>query len=613
MGGPVLGFCAGRIDDNDGSASELLGPTAAQDAAFPCPVNGQCESPLGATTLSLIYVNPEGPMGVPLPAESALQVRDTFSRMSLNDSETVALIGGGHAFGKTHGACPLGPGPAPKDDPANPWPGLCGTGSGADTFTSGFEGPWSHTPTKWSNEYFRSLRDLPWAVGMGPGGHNQWSSSAAAGQGIMMLTSDISLVSDPAGSYQKLVELYASDQPALDYAFSHAWYKLTTRDMGPVTRCLGSDVPPAQPFQFPLPPPPAVLPNFDAVRTSIRRVMNTPAPSTLTPDQTSSSTYSYAAMFVQLAWQCASTLRTTDWQGGCNGARIRLSPQIGWSVNLALDKTLTLLSAVKNEFGAALSWADLIVLAGTVALEDGGAGPLPFCGGRSDAADGDEGWSNIAPNGDYQASPAAVREASVLLGLTRREWVALSGRLRSAQQMGRAGYAAASWSSPTTTLSNQYFVTLLGETWGVYNNQYKANGKDLFMLPVDLALRWEPDFAAIAQDYASNNALFLAEFGAAWTKVMNADRFSGPAGNACADAATTDDTAPSADSSSAEDDDLSSPYALSTFVLVGALLVVVGALVAWRCGLFGKDGRGKESESKSALTSPLLVPASGGY
>ena len=223
MGGPVLGFCAGRIDDLDGGWSEALGPSEEQLALAPCGAdnanNGSCQRPLGSTTVGLIYLNPEGPRGQPLPEESAHDVRDAFLRMAMNDSETVALIGGGHAFGKAHGACPAGHGPSPRQDPANPWPGLCGDGKGAHAFTSGFEGPWTPQPTRWDNTYFKQLASLPWEVRRGPGGHFQWHSNGTAAapgaaggtQDVMMLTSDVSLSRDP--EYAKLVREWAAGEP----------------------------------------------------------------------------------------------------------------------------------------------------------------------------------------------------------------------------------------------------------------------------------------------------------------------------------------------------------------------------------------------------------------
>ena len=340
MGGPTIGFCAGRIDDMNGRDSLGLGPSREQEEIAPCPVEGACLPPLGASTVGLIYVNPEGPLGNPVPSLSAADVRDTFGRMGMNDSETVALIGGGHAFGKAHGACPAGAGPPPNVDPVNPWPGLCGTGVGVDTFTSGFEGPWVPTPTSWSNAYFQILQNFEWEVWTGPGNHSQWRVAGGATpptapgvapggprEPVMMLTSDLSLLNDPEQSYQRYVQQFAEQPEAFDNAFAAAWYKLTARDMGPHSRCFGEDVPPPQPWQFPLPPPPppAELPDFEQVRDAVRRVMVEPNP-VLPPDEYDGQPW-YGALFVRLAWACASTFRSTDFLGGCNGARIRFPPE----------------------------------------------------------------------------------------------------------------------------------------------------------------------------------------------------------------------------------------------------------------------------------------------
>ena len=529
MGGPVLGFCAGRMDDNDGTDSLLLGLTPEQEAMFPCPENGKCEAPLGASTMGLIYVNPEGVMGEPIPDKSAVNIREVFARMAMNDTETVALIGGGHAFGKTHGACPDGAGPSPMEDPENSWPGNCGTGKGADAFTSGFEGAWTPTPTKWSNTYFQELLDNTWEVHIGPGGHNQWKSKDL-GDDIMMLTTDVSLLHDPKGEYQKIVRNFADDQDALDKAFSHAWYKLTTRDMGPVSRCIGPDVPPAQPFQNPLPPPPAKLADMEQVKAAVRKAKNS--------DET-------AAAFSELAWQCASTFRNSDYQGGCNGARVRFAPEKDWPVNAESANALKALEPVKKQFGEELSWSDLIVVAGTVALEDASGQKLPFCPGRTDAKDG-AASAPLTAYANYNATAFDFKWKAKMLGLSNKEMVALAARPRSAKQMQRLGYKGA-WSADQGAaapekVSNAYFTALLNGEWvegpvdakdAKAKKTFKAKDQDLYMTPTDMLIKNDAELVTFAQEYANDNAGFLKDFTEAWNKVMINDRFEGPNGNVC--------------------------------------------------------------------------------
>eukprot|EP01059_Diplonema_ambulator_P000486 TRINITY_DN103_c0_g1_i9.p1 TRINITY_DN103_c0_g1~~TRINITY_DN103_c0_g1_i9.p1 ORF type:complete len:416 (+),score=139.67 TRINITY_DN103_c0_g1_i9:36-1250(+) len=223
MGGPVTEICVGRVDDANGSASEPLGPGPQQPA---CPIQGDCKPPLGTSTVGLIYVNPEGFMGVPDPLHSAVQIRDVFGRMGMNDSETVALIGGGHAFGRTHGACPAGAGPSPKDQPQNPWPGNCGTGKGEDTYTSGIDGPWTTDPFAWDNEYFRLLDTYgpQYTYYKGPGDKYQWKIPQRPN--LIMMTTDVALVYDDM--YRELVHSFATDIKTLEAAFAPAWEKLTT-------------------------------------------------------------------------------------------------------------------------------------------------------------------------------------------------------------------------------------------------------------------------------------------------------------------------------------------------------------------------------------------------
>lgn len=545
MGGPVLGFCAGRQDDADGSASLPLGPSSEQELLAPCEVNGQCEEPLGTTTVGLIYVNPEGPMGQPVPEDSAPQVRDTFSRMGMNDTETVALIGGGHAFGKAHGACPDGAGPSPAQDPLNPWPGNCGTGSGNDTFTSGFEGAWTTTPTQWGSSYFHNLLDYEWGVVTGPGGHYQWRPKTTSAQpnppDIMMLTSDVSLISDEA--YLEIVKQFAANQAEFERQFAAAWYKLTSRDMGPATRCIGSNVPDPQPFQYPLPPPVPEdeLPDFNAVKKDIEAVMRAPFDSVLAQDEGGS----YGPFFVRLAWQCASTHRQTDYLGGCNGARIRFSPEKDWPANAALDKALLLLNPVKLKYGSSLSWADLIVLAGTTALEDAGRHArltVPFQGGRSDAVEGEglptpDFLESRLTGGEPDDTVDEMRDAMTVLGLSNSEVVALVGGGHSLGRMhfDRTGFLDGSWTTQPLKLDNEYFKNLLDLNWTEitgadaehieYSAQEPETGKTLYMLKTDMNIRADPEYKAVAQSFAESELLFHANFAAAWYKVMTADRY----------------------------------------------------------------------------------------
>jgi catalase/peroxidase HPI len=519
MGGPWAGFCAGRIDDDNGRDSEPLGPSAEQELLAPCgglgqpaQPNGNCSAPLGASTIGLIYVNPHGPMGVPDPAASAPQIREVFARMGWNDAEAVALIGGGHAFGKAHGACPGGPGASPAEDPAAPWAGTCGSGKGADATTAGFEGSWTSWPLRWDNEYFTNLLQYEhaWARATSPGGATQWqvpgsdgptapnAHDSGARQPLMMLTTDVALLHD--GAYRALVQHFADDLASLTEAFGAAWYKLVTRDSGPATRCAGDLTPSRVPaWQHPLPPAPDTPPDWQAVRADVAALL---------PER--------GAELVRLAWLCASTFRASDYQGGCNGARIRHAPGKDWPENAGADAALDALAPV-HDAHADLSWADLIVLAGTAAVEramghDGGR--LPFCGGRTDAADGD-GWKDVRQSAALTAALAgetsdvvaiaALLDKIELLGLSRREFVALAAR--------RA-----------PRISSDFFVQLLGVDPAAPGATPRA----------DMLLTLHPELRSAAVDFAADSGRLLAEFGAAWSKVMNADRFDGPTGSVCA-------------------------------------------------------------------------------
>ena len=548
MGGPVLGFCGGRIDEEDGSESIQLGPSSEQNSYAPCLEDGKCQAPLGATTMGLIYVNPEGPMGNPIPKESANDVRDTFARMAMDDIETVALIGGGHAFGKTHGPCPNGPGKSPQEDPSNPWPGNCGSGKGADTFTSGFEFPWTTKPTQWDNEYFQNLVNYEWHPHLGPGGHYQWSVNSTSSsdatsiphapsacgsknQKIGMLTSDISLLNDPMGSYQKIVSHWAEDKAAFEDAFSNAWYKLSTRDMGPATRCVGSKVPPAQTWQYPLPAPATNLANFDDVKADLEEFFELNKLD--------------VGKFVRLAWQCSSSFRVTDYLGGCNGARIMFSPQKDWSVNNGVDKALNILEPIKEKYGDGLSWADLIILAGNTAIEKSSSLKVDFCPGRTDATDG-EGSSYLKPliNGDSEDTNILLRESINLSGLSLREYSALYGAgyiigdMEDCEGLYCRRDSHVNSRRTPKQLSNEFFTTIVSEEgWESYEangkSLLKAKGKDIFMFKVDLEFKYDPELETVAQEFAANNELFLNQFRLAWQKLANIDRFDGPYGNVC--------------------------------------------------------------------------------
>ncbi|EOD17365.1 putative peroxidase/catalase [Emiliania huxleyi CCMP1516] len=450
MGGPVLGFCGGRIDDQDGSDSLALGPSPEQRAFHPCPVNGNCTPPLGAVavgeTKSLIYVDPEGHMGVPDPVRSAADVRWTFAGMAMNDTETVALIGGGHAFGKTHGACPAGAGALPRDDPANPWPGLCGSGRAADAFTSGIEGPWTTRPTRWDNEYF----------------HNAFASSPAA----------------------------------LDSAFAAAWYKLVTRDMGPHARCVGPWVPPPQPFQFPLPKPPPEPVDYAEVWAALHKGADPLLP---------------AADAAALAYGCAASYRYTDNQGGCDGARIRFSPEVDFPANAGALEAIGKLRGVKKAFGARLSWADLITLAGHAAVAPH-SGPMPFCGGRTDATDG-AGSRWLQP---LSAPSSAAYFKEHPTGLTAREVLAV--------------WAAASRAVAATRRPPADFFRWVA----------LATPTEVAEMPADLrVVHDDAELREAALDFASDPAAHKALLAKAWPRLMSLGRFDGPASSPCDDPAAT--------------------------------------------------------------------------
>jgi catalase (peroxidase I) len=416
--------------------------------------------------------------------------------MGMDDRENVALIGGGHTFGKCHGAGTEGPGPTPKECPNNPYPGLHGTGKGNDAVTSFLEGAWTSNPTKWDNSYFKNLLDYEWEKHKGPGGKWQWRVKGGKGpktpmahgkgeQDIMMLTTDVALAVDP--EYRKYVEEFANDEKAYADAFAKVWYKLVNRDMGPVDRLMGPDVAPAQDWQNPLPPPPAKLADMSAVEKELEQVLKEH------PEKTSE--------FVRLARNSANTYRYTDYLGGSNGARIRFSPGKDWKINEGLDKTLDALTPVKEKFGEGLSWADLIVLSGNVACKALGAPTsLMFCPGRTDDTSG-EAWETLAyMNAELPTTVYDVEDRVALRGLSKKEFVALAFP-----------------SYPSVEQLKEMLLT-------------KTDDEDIWTQ----TLKYHPVFKRQVEYYiGAGNDTYKKEFAEAWMKFTNADRFDGPIHRAC--------------------------------------------------------------------------------
>ena len=530
MGGPYLGFCGGRVDDEDGAKSLILGPSDIQEELTPCVSVGQqgrCLSPLGPTTVGLIYVNPEGPVGSEGDTlASGLDIRNAFSRMGFDDRESVSLIGGGHAFGKAHGACPGTEAPCGEGELQ---------GKGPNTLTSGFEGAWTATPFTWSNTFFQNMFDLTWELGQSPAGNLQWFPAGNNTDDIMMLTSDLALRDDP--DYRVISEEYKNDIASLEADFAKSWYRLTSADMGPRSRCIGNDVPPAQAFQNSLPEPTAASleVDYDAMYTAIS-------------DMISEDKATHIPSFSKLAYQCASTFRETDYQGGCNGARIRMEPELTWPGNEGVADSLAALQPIQDKFPDA-SMADIIVLAGNVAIDlaAGEEKMLPFCPGRVDAPDGDGSAAYLAPR-IYNPMLLTVRDYMQVAGLTPEEGVAV---------MARPG-------TGDMNISNQFFIDL------------KANPSEFN--PMEQALL-EPEFMDIVTMYAADNEKFMMNFMKGWTYLMTADRFDGPVKNQCKNVNYWDGDMPSMPGSTTSEDDgsTSTDSAVSSKL---SLSVIAAAFVA---------------------------------
>jgi catalase-peroxidase len=523
------------------------------------------ENPLAAVQMGLIYVNPEGPNGNPDPLAAARDIRETFGRMAMNDEETVALIAGGHTFGKSHGAAPathLGPDPeaAPLQEMGFGWKNSFGTGAGGDTITSGLEGAWTPNPTKWDNGYFETLFRYEWKVVKSPAGAWQWTPTEESAKGEvpdahdpkkrhapMMLTTDLSMRVDPA--YEEISRRFLKDPAAFADAFARAWFKLTHRDMGPVSRYLGPWVP-QEPliWQDPVPAVTHDLVNAQDVAALKAKVLATGMPH---------------AAFVRAAWASASTFRCTDKRGGANGARVRLAPQKDWAANnpAELSKVLAALEGVQREFNAAqagakkqVSLADLIVLAGCAAVEHaaklaGVTATVPFTPGRTDATAEHtdaasfavleptaDGFRNYLGRGHARRGEQLLVDKATLLGLTAPQMTVLVGGMRA---MGATwdGSATGVLTARPGALTTDFFVNLLdmGTAWKPvcpreegFEGRCRTTGAVKWTASrADLVFGSNSQLRALAEVYACGDAKekFVHDFVAAWNTVMQLDRF----------------------------------------------------------------------------------------
>ncbi len=565
MGFKTFGFAGGREDvwepEEDiywGSEGEWLGDKRYTDKR-------ELENPLAAVQMGLIYVNPEGPNGNPDPLAAAIDIRETFKRMAMNDEETVALIAGGHSFGKTHGAADPGkyvgmePAGAGIEEQSMGWKNSFGTGAGGDTITSGLEGAWTTTPTKWSNNFFENLFGYEWELTKSPAGGQQWTAKNGAGAGLFpdahdpnkkhapfMLTTDLSLRMDPI--YEPISRRFYENPDEFAEAFAKAWYKLTHRDMGPIARYLGPEVPnEVLIWQDPLPAVDHELIN-DADITALK-------------GKILSSGLSVSEL-VFTAWSSAATFRGSDKRGGANGARIRLAPQKDWEVNnpAQLKKVLAALEGIQNEFnGAAMgnkkvSLADLIVLAGGAGIEQAAKNAghnitVPFTPGRVDASQEEtdvESFEPLEPAADgfrnyfnpkhNTTAEQMLLDRAQLLTLTAPEMTVLLGGMRVLGcNYDKSQHGV--FTKRPEALTNDFFVNLLdmGTTWRATTDaQNVFEGRDRKTGAVkwtgtraDLIFGSNSELRALAEVYAcaDSQEKFLKDFVAAWNKVMNADRF----------------------------------------------------------------------------------------
>jgi catalase-peroxidase len=565
MGFKTFGFAGGRADVWEPDEAIYWGPEGKWLDDKRYSGDRQLENPLGAVQMGLIYVNPEGPNGTPDPVASARDIRETFARMAMDDAETVALVAGGHTFGKCHGAAEPGKyvGPAPEgagiDEQGFGWKNSFGSGKGVDTISSGIEGAWTHNPVQWDNNYLENLFGYTWVLSKGPGGAHQWTPQDAAAAGTvpdahdpsrrhapMMTTADMALRMDPA--YEKIARDYMANPQKFADAFARAWYKLMHRDMGPRARYLGPLVPKeVLIWQDPVPAVNHPLIDANDIAALKARVL--------------ASGLSIAQL-VTTAWAAASTFRGSDKRGGANGARIRLSPQKDWAVNqpAELARVLPKLEAVQKDFnnsasgGRKVSLADLIVLSGCAAVEAAAkkAGvdvKVPFAPGRTDASQAEtdahsfavleptsDGFRNYVRKGSEDSSAELLVDRANLLTLTAPEMTVLIGGLRALNaNVGQSAHGV--FTQRPETLTNDFFVNLLDmrTKWqksataeGVLEGRDRTTGGMKWTgTVVDLVFGSNSQLRALAEVYASSDAqqAFVGDFVAAWNKVMNLDRF----------------------------------------------------------------------------------------
>ncbi len=562
MGFKTFGFAGGREDvwepQEDvywGSETEWLG-----DKRY--TGDRELENPLGAVQMGLIYVNPEGPNGKPDPLASARDIRETFGRMAMNDEETVALIAGGHTFGKTHGAADPGkyvgrePAAASIEEQGLGWKNTYGSGHGVNTITSGLEGAWTTTPTKWSNNYFENLFGFEWELTKSPAGAQQWKPKGNAGAGTVpdahdqskrhapiMLTTDIALRADPI--YEKISRRFFENPDEFADAFARAWFKLTHRDMGPIARYLGPEVPKeVLIWQDPIPAVKKIISPRD-----IAELKKKIAATRLTVSE-----------LVSTAWASASTFRGSDKRGGANGARIRLAPQKNWEVNnpTQLEKVLKTLEGIQKKFNAGgkkmVSLADLIVLGGCVGIEKAAKKAklnikVPFTPGRADATQEQtdvesfaalepaaDGFRNYLKKKHTASAEELLIDKAQLLTLTAPEMTVLIGGLRVLNTNFDQSSHGVLTNRPET-LTNDFFVNLLdlGTTWNalsdtqqIFEGRDRITGKVKWTgTRVDLIFGSNSELRALAEVYGCSDSKekFVQDFINAWDKVMNLDRF----------------------------------------------------------------------------------------